>query len=429
MAKHQNIFFVGIKGVGMSALAQILKARGDHVVGWDTPERFFTNEILKQKGIQYFEGAKFKLKQKPDLAIYSQAYPESHPVRQWLKESKITQKPYAKAVAELFNAAFGILITGSHGKSTTSALIASILDQAGFNPKALIGTEVLSWHSNALTGLGKHFVLEGDEYAKAFLNYQPKLLVLTNVDWDHPDTYPTKRSYEQAFRILVKNLNKETRIVAFRGDPFLRKLLAKVPLKVYWFEASDINFKLPITLLGEHHRANAAAALNAASLLGAPRQVAVKTLTKFKGTRRRLEILGKLNGTVLIDDYGHHPTEIHKTLTALKNYAPKMPLWVVFQPHTFSRTQVFLKEFIESLKVADQVLLLEVYGSAREAKGKISGKDIAAGLKGKAVFLPSLKAAAKYASENFPEKAILVTMGAGDVWRVHEHLLELMDAQ
>lgn len=426
LTEAKSVFMVGIKGVGMSALAQFLKARGQAVTGWDTAEEFFTDAILKKAGISWVSGGKFKLKDRPDLAIYSQAYVTNHPLRQALRRRRVGELHYADAVSNLFNPTFGVLVAGSHGKSTTSALIGSILDEAGYKPQALIGTEVLSWQSNALTGQGKYFVLEGDEYGRAFLRYQPKLLVLTNIDWDHPDVYPTARAYAAAFKKLVKSLSPEARIVAFRHDLWLSKILAGAPQKVYWYEAGDVVEPLPFQLAGEHHRANAAAALRAAQLLGINRAKALKTIQNFKGTRRRLEIKAKISGRLFLDDYAHHPTEVAATLKALKERFPKAPLWVVFQPHTFTRTAVFAAEFAAGLKNADQALVLDIYGSARERRGgAMTSEQIVARRHGRAVYTPQLADAEAYLKKNLPARAVLVTMGAGDVWKLHERLVKL----
>lgn len=420
----QSIFMVGIKGVGMSALAQILKAHGHAVTGWDTTEEFFTDVILKRAGISYAEGSRRGRLGQPELAIYSQAYPDSHPVRELLRSRGVPQVQYAQAVAELFNSSFGVLVAGSHGKSTTSALLAIILEYAHYEPSALIGTEVLSWRSNALTGRGQYFVLEGDEYGRAFLAYKPKLLVLTNTDWDHPDTYPTRQNYEAAFRKLAQNLPKEARVVAYSGDKGLGRVLKGIPQRVYWYDESQVNGKLPITLAGEHNRINAAAALQAAELLGVARDRSMQAIAAFQGTRRRLEAKGKRGSTLLFDDYAHHPTEIMATLQAVRERFPGRAIAVVFQPHTFSRTETFFKQFGQSFGLADQVLLLDIYGSAREHKGLVTSQQLAQEIGSKAVWTPTISDAFQFLEKNIIPHSLLLTMGAGDVWKLHDYLLE-----
>lgn len=420
----KSIFMVGIKGVGMSALAQILKARGHEVTGWDTTEEFFTDAILKRAGISYLEGNRRGRLGQPTLAIYSQAYTNSHPVRELLQSRGVPQIHYTQAVADSFNSTFGLLVAGSHGKSTVSALLATILQRAGYEPTALIGTEVLGWQSNALAGRGRYFVLEGDEYARAFLAYKPKLLVLTNSDWDHPDTYPTRRSYEAAFRKLVQNLPKEARIVAYSGDKGLSRVLKNIPQRVYWYDRSQASGKLPITLSGEHNRTNAAAAMQAAELLGVARSKSMQVVETFKGTRRRFEAKGKRGSALLFDDYAHHPTEIVATLKAFRERFLRMAITVVFQPHTFSRTKTFIKQFGQSFGLADQVLVLDIYGSAREKKGFVTSQQLVEEIGHKAVLTPTIDAAFQFIEKNMPPHSLLITMGAGDVWKLHRYLLE-----
>lgn len=417
----KRVFFVGIKGAGVSGLAQILAKQGFHVSGWDTPETFFTDEILKRAEIPLITSWPPEQLDLPDLVIYSNAFPKTHPVRQWFTARGVTQVAYAKAVADIFNVRFGILITGSHGKSTTTALVADLLLKMHQDATALVGTEILEWRTNASVGKSALFVLEGDEYAEAFKFYKPKILVILNVDWDHPDQYQSAAAYEASFRDLITAQPPETRILGLRGDPVLKKLLSPNDRRVVWFGGQDLDLKMPTSLPGKHNLNNVAATLKVAEVLGLDEGASRAAVESFGGTRRRLESYGlKRENIACWDDYAHHPTEVRATLTALRERSPDKPLWLVFQPHTYSRTVAFFKDFVDSLSLADKVLLLPIYGSAREHVGQVNSKDLAQALGGRAEFASNFDEAINYL-EKVPSGAILVTMGAGDVWKIHQN--------
>jgi len=418
----KSVFLVGLKGVGVSGLAQLLKAKGMAVSGWDTTEPFFTDQILERAKIPLTTEPVPALKDKPDLAIYSQAYAAAeHPARRALTALKVPQIAYAPAVAALFNPRLGVLVAGSHGKSTTTALIASILIEAGYDPTVLVGTEMLSLNSNARPGASEYFVLEGDEYREVFKAYEPKLLLILNIDWDHPDHFSTPAAYERAFKDLVAAQPESTTVLIPAHEPTLARVVEGTKARVLYFDPQDAPARLPRTLLGEHNRANTAAALSVARALGVSVKAALAGVEAFKGTRRRLEPKGLKNGVATFDDYAHHPTEIRASLEALKTLGP-MPLWAVFQPHTFSRTAAFLNNFAASLRMADRVILLPVYGSARESGGGVGSEDLAALIGPKASVAKDLEDVGPLL-QDLPKRAIFVTMGAGDVWKVHELLV------
>ena len=417
----KRIHMIAIKGAGVSGLAQILKGLGHNVSGSDTVDTFFTDKILKKTDICVKTPFSVKnIPQNIDLAISSMAYLKSDNIEiKELKKRKIPIFGYANALGSIFNQYYGIAIAGTHGKSTVSAMIAYILEQAGLEPFALIGAELLNWKSNARISKKLQanqqisrpknifqikskkqdscFVIEADEYKEQFLNYKPNIIVLTDIDFDHPDYYKNKKAYKNAFKKFIKNIKRNGVIIKNN------KLISK-------------NYDLQ--LIGKHNQRNANLAYLTCKKLGIQDKVIKKALIKFKGTRRRLEKVGKFKNATVIDDYAHHPTEVKASLLALKKEYPNKELVVLFHPHTFSRTKEFLKEFAKSLEIADKIYLLDIYSSSREKHSNITSDDIIKNIKKGAKNLKTILYAIKFFKKNLSSKQVLVTMGAGDVCNV-----------
>jgi len=415
------IHMIAIKGAGVSGLAQILKGLGHNVSGSDTADTFFTDKILKKTDICVKTPFSVKnIPQNIDLAISSMAYLKSDNIEiKELKKRKIPIFGYANALGSIFNQYYGIAIAGTHGKSTVSAMIAYILEQAGLEPFALIGAELLNWKSNARISKKLQanqqisrpknifqiknkkqdscFVIEADEYKEQFLNYKPNIIVLTDIDFDHPDYYKNKKAYKNAFKKFIKNIKRNGVIIKNN------KLISK-------------NYDLQ--LIGKHNQRNANLAYLTCKKLGIQDKVIKKALIKFKGTRRRLEKVGKFKNATVIDDYAHHPTEVKASLLALKKEYPNKELVVLFHPHTFSRTKEFLKEFAKSLEIADKIYLLDIYSSSREKHSNITSDDIIKNIKKEAKNLKTILYAIKFFKKNLSSKQVLVTMGAGNVCNV-----------
>lgn len=413
IASGNNVYIVGIKGAGVAGLAQILKAKEFNISGSDIKEKFFTDAILKKAGIKYYEGFSKRNISKNikniNWAISSNAYlgkGVNNPEIEELERRKIPILKYSEALSYFFNNSFGIAIAGTHGKTSTSAALAFILDYAGLKPNALIGSKVVNWGSNAMVGTSNIFVLEADEYKDAFLQYKPDIITILNTDWDHPDYFKTFAEYKKAFEKFKKKIKPG-------GKIFTPKDLYTKPIK---FKTS---------LIGKHNQENFNAAYKIARYLGIKASVIKEAISKFKGTTRRLEIVGKHKGNIVIDDYAHNSQKVAAALKGLKHHYPKKKIIVVFQPHTFSRTEQFLKDFAEALIIADEIHLLDIYSSAREVKGTISSDDLVLEINRlgcDAINLKTIKNAVKYFKDNPPKNAVIAAMGAGDVGDV-AHLL------
>lgn len=415
-ALGKHVYFVGIKGAGMAGLALILKGLGYQVKGSDITDTFFTDDILRRQEIPFFTDFDARhITEDIQWAIASGAYAvrEDNPEIQELLARHIPIVTYSQALGYLFNECFGIAVTGSHGKSTTAAMIAYVLELAGKDPFALVGGELLNWNSNARVpheptyrqlSPASFFVIEADEYKEQFLHYHPNIIAITNIDFDHPDYFATPKEYEQAFASFKAQLKSGGLVV----------------------QGPDPHPSFPLEIIGKHNQANASVAFKVCRKLDIPQDVITKGLAKFKGVRRRLERVGQYKGALIIDDYAHHPQEVAASLSALREQQFDGRLIVLFHPHTYSRTKAFLTEFAKALSIADEVYLLDIYASARESEGDVSSDDIIQELQAlgrDGINLHTTKKATEHILTHLAAGDVFVTMGAGDVFRVAHELV------
>ena len=399
----KNVYVVGIKGAGVSAMAQILKTKGFDVTGVDSHEKFFTDELLKKAGIPYFEGFDIKnIPSKVSWAFASSAYlgePITNPEVLELKRRGIPVLGYSDVLSWAFNQSRGVAISGTHGKTSVTAMIAFVLYHAGLKPNALIGSEILDLKTNALSGESDIFVLEADEYRDQFLRYNPEVIAILNTDWDHPDYFKTEAQYRETFEKFKKNLKPGGKI--FTAEDF-----AKIGA-------------IESVMIGDHNQFNMSAAYVVCRHLGVQDEAIRAALKEFKGTRRRLEIVGEWASNIIIDDYAHNSQKVAAALSALKkHYSPKRKVIVVFQPHTYSRTEQFINDFAKSLIIADEIYLLDIYASAREAKGTATSEDIIKLIEQSGRSAKNLKTvdeAVKFFRNNPPKNSVIAFMGAGNV--------------
>lgn len=466
----KKIHFVGIKGVGMAPLAVIAKEAGMEVTGSDVADPYITDEILHKAGITPLVGFDPSRIEGIDLVVSTGAHGGlSNPEVVAAKEKGIEVLLQGQAVGEFMKGhifgseQIGISVAGCHGKTTTTAMIATLLNAAEMDPSYVIGTGLVpSLGSSGHFGSGGYFVAEADEYATEpkidktpkLLWQHPKIAVITNIEFDHPDLYETLDDVRQAYEHFGYQVAKEQGVLVVNGDdPQVKKLLEIYTGEVITFGLEEDNdcvirqkssgsFELTIgqedwkhefhlELPGLHNIKNATAAILVARELGLYEELMQKGLSLFTGTKRRLEYIGTFaNGAILYDDYAHHPTEIKTTLQALKEKYPEKAIGVVFQPHTFSRTKLLFEEFIDSLYLADKVFLTDIYPSAREPfDASVSSEQLANELQKRekeVIYLPKLKDMVQYVKQNpklFDEHLVLVTMGAGDIYQIAQDIL------
>jgi UDP-N-acetylmuramate--alanine ligase len=451
------VYFIGIRGWGTTALAQVMKARGVYVMGSDTQEKFMTGYILEKAHIKVlspFDSNNILSNDKIEYAVVSGAYylegktPTNPEVLEILSKN-IPLLTYSQALGNVTRE-FGstLAVAGSHGKSTTSALLTYTLQELGQNPFGVIGAFVPQFGGNARIGdkNSKYLVVEADEYQNHFLDLTMGGLIILNVDYDHPDFFETKESYYQAFINVIDKLPLDKPLIVNGDDENINNyILPNIQnsdrhIIKFGFnknnnitldEANNIIVEgikynaLNLAIAGKHNRLNALSCVGLLYSLGYDINSIIESMSGFRGTQRRLEYKGSTDtGVAIIDDYAHHPTEIMAGIQALREKYPAKKIHCVFQPHTFSRTQMLLKEFGQALSEADYTYLLPIYTSARESIGEVQSKDIM-----EYIINPNAKLYAN--SDDLikdlnlieGDNNIIVTMGAGDVWKITKDMI------
>lgn len=463
LSKIKKAYFIGIKGAGMAAVAEIFHARGIEIGGSDTAEKFFTDEILAKNGINFFETFSAEnISEDADLIVYSTAYnAENNTEFAEAKKLGLVIMSYPEILGELFNEKMGIAVCGTHGKTTTTAMLAECLRVAGADPGAIVGSKVIGWQGSSLSGRGKYFVAEADEYQNKFQYYNPFAVILTSVDWDHPDYFPTFGEYKKAFADFAARIPKTGFLVVWGDsvstldisknavcnvlsygfsedcDYIISNLQFSISKQILNpnnqnFQKFNLKFKeknlgtFQIRLVGKHNVLNAAAAITVCHKLGIDMEKAREALKNFQGTARRFEYIGERNGAILIDDYAHHPEEIKATLKAAREVYPEKNIITVFHPHTFTRTKALLAEFSQSFDDTSEAIIIDIYGSAREVQGGMSSKELVDLInkydRDKAKYIPTINEVLEYLKDKIGENDIIISMGAGDVWKVTDKL-------
>lgn len=445
LGNSKKIYMIGIKGTGMSSLAVLLKKLGYSVSGSDVHEEFPSELQLKHNAIPYFNGfdAKQVAETQPDLVIISTAYNDRNVEVAETKLKRISHITYPEAVGEISKKLISIAICGSHGKTTTTSMLGAIM-QTNKETMTLTGTVAEALNSNVENI--KYFVFEADEYQNKFQYYSPANVILTNIDFDHPDYFKDDAHYQQTFAdFILRTLESGGYIIYNYDDVSSRTLFRGIAgtYSSYGFDpgaeyhitdiSHDLNeftirtngeefLRLKLSSYGRHNILDATGAALMALHLGISKEIIAEELKNFKGIQRRMQIYPS-DKFIVIDDYGHHPTEIAITLEAIRNKYPDKQLITVFHPHTYTRTKALLKEFGGAFQHADLVLVLDIFPSAREIAGGVHAEEVVKELEKnetKAVYTPDIPDAADYILKNIPHGSVIVTMGAGDAWKLCE---------
>jgi UDP-N-acetylmuramate--alanine ligase len=474
LSKYQNIYMIGIKGVGMTMLAQLLVAKGKNVSGSDISETFMTDKALKKSGISVYEGLDANnIPVDADLIIYSTAYNEKNNIE--VKTALSGRKKvmiYAEALGEMFAGMYGIAVAGSHGKTTTSAWLGYVLMRAGRQPNAMVGAYVPQFEASGIAGQSNLLVVETDEYQNKLKYFNPQGVLLNNIEFDHPDFFSSEEDYANVFLEFIKKIPKKGFLIANFDDPVIKKTanvncrgkvisyaineaadyvaysIKSADSKQYFkvkigsdsgeedeesgncqdFELGDFCIALP----GRHNIYNALAVIAASIELDIPLNELREYLEDFSGTARRMEVMGKFHGALIVDDYAHHPTEIKTTLEGAKDLYPDKELVVVFHPHTFTRTKGLFSDFVSSFNSADKLIILDIYGSAREEQGGVHSRDLVEAINKKntaekinqpVVYIPTLDECEDHLRREAKNNDVILLMGAGDVFRIGEKLI------
>lgn len=437
-----NIHFIGIGGIGVSALAQYYLANGDRVSGSDLVDSDII-KLLKKKGAKIFIGEHkaSNLKNDVNLVICSPAISQSNPEVIRAKKLKIKIKTYPQALGELTKKYFTIAVSGMHGKSTISAMVSLILENAGLDPTVIIGTKLKEFNnSNFRKGKSQYLVIEADEYRASFLNYFPKIIILTNIEKEHLDFYKNLDHILNTFKKYILRLPQDGFLIANKDDKNIQKILSVKPvnyqfkIKFYSLNQKDTKkLKKILKIPGKHNVSNALAALTLARILNISDKISFNTLANYKGAWRRFEIInpdknGYLRGSkpkiTLISDYAHHPTEIKSTIQAAKEKFPKRRLWVIFQPHQYQRTKKLFSDFTQAFNGADKIILTEIFDVAGREKNKdISSNDLKEAILKKnhekeIYFIKNWRDIPSFLKPKLKKDDVVLIMGAGDIYKI-----------
>jgi UDP-N-acetylmuramate--alanine ligase len=447
LAVPRHVHFVGIGGIGMSALARHLIATGHTVSGSDTNPgeqgaalQALGASVQRGHARQYLNGA--------ELVVVTSAVHEDNPEVRAATERGIPVIKRSELLAAIINPHEGIAVAGTHGKSTTSALLGHVLVEAGLNPTILIGAVSSSMGSNARVG-GDLVVAEADEYDRSFLHLHPAIAVITNVEAEHLDIYGTERGVQDAFRTFASQVRDL--LVLCGDDPFAPHLAANTAADTITYgiaagdwraididetgggtrfvaRQGDESIPLRSQLVGRHNVQNALAVVAVTRSLGVSAEQIAGAIASFGGVARRTEVIGEVAGVTVMDDYGHHPSEIRAVLSGLRAGSSR-PIHLIFQPHTYSRTRDFMSDFATSFGDADHLYLLGIYAARETDTLGISGADLAAQTArhhASVTYIEDMNAAAPLVAGRVRPGDLVVTMGAGDVNRLGPQILEAL---
>ena len=453
----RDIHIVGVGGAGMSAIARVLHGWGKTVHGSDRRSSPIT-EALQAEGIAVAVGHAVENIAGADLVLASSAVPDTNPELAAARERGIRVARRPEFLPELTSGCEVIAVAGAHGKTTVTGMTASVLLAAGLDPTYIVGGVVLNLQTNGYAGSGRHFVIEADEYRRTFLALSPTVAVITNVEFDHPDCYPSLRHLRLAFGEFVDSIVPGGVLIACGDDPVAHAIAASYHANggrvvlygvgteaEYSWQARDIaanaagglSFaavhegevvgRFDLQVPGEFNVVNALAVLGIAAELGIDQQVMQQALQAYTGTARRFEVLGEADGVTVIDDYAHHPTQIRGVLRAARRRYGERRLIAVWEPHTFSRIRALREEFMTSFGVADQVLVMPIYAAREADDGSLTTQDLALTVAHQAVQCAASldDAVARLATGTLPGDVVML-MGAGNEYVVGRRLVELL---
>jgi UDP-N-acetylmuramate--alanine ligase len=454
--KSYNIHLVGIGGIGMSGIAELLLNSGYSVSGSDLKPSDLTRR-LQSMGGQIFIGHSETHVQNADVVVMSSAVRKDNPEIKAARKLSIPVIPRAEMLAELMRLKYSVAVAGAHGKTTTTSIVSSVLAKGGLDPTVVIGGKLKSIGSNALLGQGDYIVAEADESDGSFLSYSPTIAVITNIDREHLDFYSGIDAILKVFLQFINRIPFYGLAVLCLDDEHVQDLIPQISKRCTTyglspqadFHAKDMDFKglksgfnvffkdsklgeVDLNLPGQHNVTNALASIAVGMELGIPFETIREALETHEGVQRRLEIKGKTGGVTVVDDYGHHPTEIKTTLLAARQCWPDKRLVVVFQPHRYSRTSALFDEFTRAFYQSDVLLVLPIYSAGEKPIDAVNSKDLCDGISAHGhrdvSFHEDFSSAASALKKRLKPGDILLTLGAGNVWEVGISVLETLDA-
>lgn len=454
----QHVHFIGIGGYGMSAIARVLLEMGFRVTGSDVVRQELT-EKLEAKGAKVFIGHDAKNVSGADLVVYSGALPKDNVEMVAAAELNIPIIHRAQMLARLMNAKKGIAVAGAHGKTTTSSMIALVMEQSGADPTYIIGGEIMNIGSNAKAGKGEYVVAEADESDGSFLQYHPTLAVVTNIEADHLENYDGDfGKLKNAYSVFLRQIKPGGKAIVCLDDAYLRELLPGVPVETvtYGIDSPDADFRaeditlgdrkssftvtrggktlgrLQLSIPGRHNVLNALATLIVSLEAGLTFDQVAAAIKEFRGAKRRFQVLCETDRILVIDDYAHHPTEIRATIQAAK--ATGKRIIAVFQPQRYTRTFFLLEAFSKAFHDADEVILTDIYSPTGEKRIEgVSSQKLADMIRKnsneRVTYIPDQQETLQHLINIVRPGDLVLTMGAGDIWKTAHALARHLESR
>ena len=450
--KKYHIHFVGIGGIGMSGIAELLLNLGYKVSGSDTSSSDITRRLESLGGI-IFQGHSAEQIHGADVVVTSSAIGPDNPEVAAAGQGSIPVIPRAEMLAELMRLKYSVAIAGAHGKTSTTSIVASVLGKGGLDPTVVIGGKLKSIDSNALLGEGDYIVAEADESDGSFLKISPTIAVVTNIDREHLDFYQDLNAIKEVFLSFIDKIPFYGLAVLCLDDEPIQDIIPNIQKRFTTygmstqadFQAKDVVFEglksrfhvhhlgvrlgeIVLNLPGIHNVYNALAAIVVGIELDIPFGVIKSALQTVEGVQRRLEIKGENKGVTVVDDYGHHPTEVKITLQAVRESWPDRRVVVVFQPHRYTRTQALFDDFTRAFYQSDLLVVLPIYAAGEKKIKGVEGHTLFEGIRShghrEVVYMQDFETAVSHLKKVLTQSDILLTLGAGDVWKVGEMILK-----
>ncbi|MCG8637274.1 MAG: UDP-N-acetylmuramate--L-alanine ligase [Desulfobacterales bacterium] len=451
---NYHIHFVGIGGIGMSGIAELLLTLGYTVSGSDLKLSHITKR-LEGKGAKIFKGhAKDNIKN-VNVVVTSTAIADENPEVVQARELGLPIIPRAEMLAELMRIKYSIAVSGAHGKTSTTSMISQILNTAGLDPTVIIGGLLQGLDTNALHGSGEFIVAEADESDGSFLKYAPAIAAVTNIDLEHLDFYKDIEDIKDKFVQFINSIPFYGLAILCLDNEHIQDIMPRITVRHTTYgmtaqsdlQARNVSFadgksrftvhhkdrdlgEILLNIAGQHNILNAMAGIATGLELNIPFETIKKALEEIKGVKRRLEIKGAKKGITVMDDYGHHPTEVMATLTAVRESYPEKRLIVVFQPHRYTRTQGLFDEFTRSFYQSDILMVLPIYEASEKPIPGVTAEKLVEGIKAhghkEAVFAPDFTQALSMITHKAKEGDMILTLGAGDVYTLGEQLVEIL---
>ncbi|MDD6154363.1 MAG: UDP-N-acetylmuramate--L-alanine ligase [Eubacteriales bacterium] len=453
LTEYKNIHFIGIGGIGISALAKIMKARGYEVSGSDMNASDMTRQ-LEDMGIRVFIGHNAENVNGADLVVYSAAIAPENPEMVRADERGVKKISRAEMLGTIMSEfKCGIAVSGTHGKTTTTSMVSLALQAAGYDPTILVGGNLDEIGGNVAIGHSDYFVTEACEYRDSFLQLRPDIEIILNIDSDHLDYFKDVEHIVKSFNQFASYVPDAGRIIAYDSNPFVNEVIKGRDNVVTYgynlnsdFYISNVRFNegmpqfdittdgktfkdIQLSIPGEHNILNAVAAFACCYGMGADPDVVIKTISAYTGIKRRFDEKGKFgDGVMLVDDYAHHPTEIKATLAAASKI-PHNRIWCLFQPHTYTRTLALFDEFADAFANADELILADIYAAREKDIYEINSQKLCKAIQEEhpnkdVYYIPGFEDMADFVIDNAQKDDIVITMGAGDIYKVGDIIMK-----